>query len=171
MRSVFRIGVDLRSAAATASIVFLYLFLHPAICEAVDVDLEKSMNKSLAAARAIVDTMAAKLAQGVSVEAELSRLRKTAEDIKTNSQLLEERFKQREEKANVATGKKLRLVTLPTDFGEKILGVRPQSDKLYYLKYSKDESNIRLYVVDLVGLKIIKEITVPNLFFMVFFEE
>lgn len=72
---------------------------------------------------------------------------------------------------DVATGKKLGLVTLPTDFGEKILGVRSQSDKLYYLKYSKDESNIRLYVVDLVKLSIIKEITVPNLYFMVFFEE
>lgn len=71
----------------------------------------------------------------------------------------------------VATGKKLGLVTIPTDFGEKILGIRPQSDKLYYLKYSKNENNIRLYVVNLTTLQVIKELTVPNLYFMVFFDE
>jgi hypothetical protein len=71
----------------------------------------------------------------------------------------------------VATGKKLGLVTIPTDFGEKILGMRPQSDKLYYLKYSKNENNIRLYVVNLTTLQVIKEIAVPNLYFMVFIDE
>ena len=72
---------------------------------------------------------------------------------------------------DVTTGKKLGLVTLPTDSGEKILGIKPTNDKLYYLMYSRDESKIRLYVVNLVTLKIIKEISVPNLYFMVFLEE
>ena len=72
---------------------------------------------------------------------------------------------------DVKSGNKLGLVTLPTDFSEQILGIRPSGDKLYYLKYSLDESSIRLYVVDLVNLTILKEIPVPNLYFMVFFDE
>ena len=72
---------------------------------------------------------------------------------------------------DVATGYKLGTVTLPIDFGEKILGIKPTSDKLYYLSYSRDESKIRLFIVDLIRFRVIKDIYVPNLYFMVFFEE
>lgn len=69
------------------------------------------------------------------------------------------------------TGNKLGLITLPADFSGQVLGIRPTSDKLYYKVYSRDESKIRLEVVDLVGMKVIKEIPVPNLYFMIFFNE
>jgi len=72
---------------------------------------------------------------------------------------------------DVKTGKKLGLVTLPTDSGEKILGIKPTNDKLYYLMNSRDENKIRLFVVDLIRFRITKDIYVPNLYFMVFFDE
>src|SRR3990172_4349138 len=72
---------------------------------------------------------------------------------------------------DVKTGKKLGLVTLPTDSGEKILGIKPTNDKLYYLMNSRDENKIRLFVVDLIRFRITKDIYVPNLYFMVSFDE
>ena len=72
---------------------------------------------------------------------------------------------------NAKTGSKVGLITLPTDFSGQALGIRPASDKLYYKVYSRDESKIRLEVVDLVGLKVLKEISVPNIYFMIFFDE
>lgn len=72
---------------------------------------------------------------------------------------------------DVLTGRKIGMVTLTGGFGEKILGIRPQADKLYYLNYSKDESTITLYVINLLTFKVLKEIAVPNLNFMVFFNE
>jgi len=72
---------------------------------------------------------------------------------------------------DVKTGSKLGMITLPTDFSGQALGIRPASDKLYYKVYSRDESKIRLAVVDLVGLKVLKEIAVPNIYFMIFFDE
>jgi hypothetical protein len=72
---------------------------------------------------------------------------------------------------DVTTGNKAGMVALSPGFGEKILGIRPQSDKLYYLKYTTDENAITLSVVDLLTSKVLKEISVPNLNFMVFFNE
>ena len=54
---------------------------------------------------------------------------------------------------------------------EKIHGIRPTGDKLYYEMYSRDSSKIKLYVVDIVNYKILKSISVPDINFMVFFEE
>jgi hypothetical protein len=105
LETVSKIGISLRSASATASFLLICLFSFTTICTAADSDLEKSVNESLAQAKAIVDTMKAKLAQGASVEAELSRLKKTAEEIKINDLLLEERFTVREEQAKALVDK------------------------------------------------------------------
>jgi len=72
---------------------------------------------------------------------------------------------------DVKTGNRLNLITLPTDWSEKILGIRPASDKLYYEMYSRDPSKIKLFVVDIVNYKILKTISVPDINFMVFYEE
>jgi hypothetical protein len=72
---------------------------------------------------------------------------------------------------DVKTGNRIGFVTLPTDFAEKIHGIRPTGDKLYYEMYSRDSSKIKLYVVDIVNYKILKSISVPDINFMVFFEE
>ena len=72
---------------------------------------------------------------------------------------------------DVKTGNRLGLINLPTDWAEEILGIRPMGDKLYYEMYSRDPSKIKLFVVDIVNYKILKTISVPDINFMVFFEE
>ncbi len=71
----------------------------------------------------------------------------------------------------INSGSKLGLISFDSNFRGQILGIRPQGDRLYYFMFSKDESKMRLAVVDLTAYKVIKEIPVPNLYFMVFFEE
>ncbi len=69
------------------------------------------------------------------------------------------------------TGNKIGAISFETNYGGEVRGIRPSGDKLYYQVFSKDESKIKLAVVDLTTLKVIKELQIPKTYFMVFFEE
>lgn len=72
---------------------------------------------------------------------------------------------------DVKTGQKIGTTSLPSNFGGDILGVQPSGNKLYYFVWSTDENSIKLHAVDIATKTVKKEILVPKLYFMVFFEE
>ena len=63
------------------------------------VDIENDLQNDLIQSKTLILGIKNKLDQGLSVETDLARLRTTADNIKVTQMLLEERFRQREEKA------------------------------------------------------------------------
>src|SRR5581483_7454495 len=72
---------------------------------------------------------------------------------------------------DVASGRELGVVSIPIEFGGRILAIRPSGDKLYYFSGSRTIRQSKLVVVDLNTFSVKKSITVPSIDWLVFFDQ
>jgi hypothetical protein len=99
--------VDFHSGLKTLSrfTFFLMISAFPFSIEAADVDLEKDLQKNIEGSRSIVSKISDKLELGGDTSREINQLKTVSEEIRASHLLMQERFKQREEKVKTLGAK------------------------------------------------------------------